>query len=185
MGETRNVLSAVAIAVLTATSFDNAWAKGLDSPSKIEAAQIVLAEAQAAGVPGDLALAIARVESHFACHAKGAEHAVGVMQIKPATARSMGFKGKNDELLDCKVGAHYGVAYLKAALDAAEGDQCMAVGLYRTGLNNLRVSDRHCAMAMGVVEQINGDVVAAVDAKVKVVKYTKTKKPKRKSKRKH
>ena len=83
MGETRNVLSAVAIAVLTATSFDNAWAKGLDSPSKIEAAQIVLAEAQAAGVPGDLALAIARVESHFACHAKGAEHAVGVMQIMP------------------------------------------------------------------------------------------------------
>jgi hypothetical protein len=53
MSKTRNVLSAVAIAVITATSFDNAWAEGINSPSKIKAAQIVLAEAQAAGVPGN------------------------------------------------------------------------------------------------------------------------------------
>jgi soluble lytic murein transglycosylase-like protein len=167
MGETRRVLSAVAIAVMTATSFDNAWAKGLDSSSKIEAAQIVLAEAQAAGVPGELALAIARIESHFTCGAKGKEYAMGVMQIKPATARSMGFKGKNTELLDCQTGAHYAVKYLKAALEAAEGDRCLAVAYYRAGIQERRLSKKHCAMAEGVMEQIGGDIVAsAIDADI-------------------
>ena len=174
MGVSRNVLSAVAIAVLTATSFDNAGAKGLDSPSKIEAAQIVLAEARAAGVPGELALAIARIESNFTCGARGEEHAMGVMQIKPATARSMGFKGKNDELLACQTGAHFAVAYLKAALEAAEGDQCLAVAYYRAGIQERRLSDKHCAMAQGVMEQIDGDIVAsAVDAEVKLAKKKK------------
>ena len=174
MGETRRVLSAVAIAVLTATSFDNAWAKGLDSSSKIEAAQIVLAEAQAAGVPGALALAIARIESNFTCNAKGAEHAMGVMQIKPATARSMGFKGNSKQLLDCQTGAHYAVAYLKQALDAAEGDQCLAVAYYRAGIQERRLHKKHCAMAQGVMEQIDGDIVAAaIDADVRIKKKSK------------
>jgi len=174
MGKTRRVLSAVAIAVMTATSFGNAQAKGLDSLSKIEAAQIVLAEAQAAGVPGELALAIARIESNFTCGARGKEDATGVMQIKPATARSMGFNGKNTELLDCKIGAHYAVAYLAAALEAAEGDQCLAVAYYRAGIQERRLSTKHCAMAQGVMEQIGGDIVAsAVDADVILPKKKK------------
>ena len=174
MGKTRRVLSAVAIAVFSATSFDNAWAKGLDSLSKIEAAQIVLAEARAAGVPGELALAIARIESNFTCGARGKEYAMGVMQIKPATARSMGFKGKNTELLDCETGAYYAVAYLAAALEAAEGDQCLAVAYYRAGIQERRLSTKHCAMAQGVMEQIGGDIVAsAVDADVKLPKKKK------------
>jgi len=167
MSKTRNVLSAVAIAVITATSFDNARAEGINSPSKIKAAQIVLAEAQAAGVPGHLALAVARVESHFTCNAKGAEHAMGVMQIKPATARSMGFKGNNKELLDCKTGAHYAILYLKTALELTNGDQCQAVGLYRRGLNSKKANPKLCKMAMHVVSQISDDVIAsAVDSEV-------------------
>jgi soluble lytic murein transglycosylase-like protein len=174
MGETRRVLSAVAIAVMTATSFDNAWAKGLDSSSKIEAAQIVLAEAQAAGVPGELALAIARIESNFTCGARGKEYAMGVMQIKPATARSMGFKGNSKQLLDCRTGAYYAVAYLKAALEAAEGDQCLAVAYYRAGIQERKLNKKHCAMAQGVLEQIDGDIVAsAIDADVRLKKKTK------------
>lgn len=175
MGKSRRVLSAVAIAVLTATSFDNAWAKGLDSLSKIEAAKIVLAEARAAGVPGELALAIARIESNFTCGARGQEHAMGVMQIKPATARSMGFKGNSKQLLECQTGAHYAVAYLKAALEAADGDQCLAVAYYRAGIQERRLSTKHCALAQGVLEQIGGDIVAsAIDAEV--VKPRKKKK---------
>jgi soluble lytic murein transglycosylase-like protein len=168
MGKTLRVLSAVAIAVFSATSFDIAWAKGLDSPSKIKAARIVLAEAQAAGVPAELALAVARVESNFTCGARGEEHAMGVMQIKPATARSMGFKGKSNKLLDCKTGAHYAMAYLKAALEAADGDQCLAVAYYRAGIQERKLSKKLCSLAQGVMNQIDGDIVAsAVDAVVK------------------
>lgn len=167
MSKTRNVLSAVAIAVITATSFDNAWAEGIDSPSKIKAAQIVLKEAQAAGVPVELALAVARVESHFTCDAKGSEHAMGVMQIKPETARSMGFKGSSKELLNCKTGAHYAVLYLKAALKQAGGDRCQAIGMYRSGLSNKKVNPKLCKMAMYVAEQISNDMItSAIDSEV-------------------
>jgi soluble lytic murein transglycosylase-like protein len=167
MSKTRNVLSAVAIAVITATSFDNAWAEGINSPSKTKAAQIVLKEAQAAGVPVELALAVARVESHFTCNAKGSEHAMGVMQIKPSTARSMGFKGNSNDLLDCETGAHYAVLYLKAALEKADGDQCQAIGMYRSGLSNKKVSDKLCKMALYVTEQINNDmIVSAIDSAI-------------------
>ena len=45
------------------------------------------------GVPVDLAHAVVRVESNFNPKARGSAGEIGLMQIKPATARMMGYSG--------------------------------------------------------------------------------------------
>ena len=66
------------------------------------------------------------------------------------------------------------MAYLKAALEAAEVDQCLAVAYYRAGIQERKLNKKHCAMAQGVLEQIDGDIVAsAIDADVRLKKKTK------------
>lgn len=138
MSKTRNILSAVAIAVITATSFDTASA-AMVHPSKTKAASIVAEEATKHGVPVQFALAIARVESGMKCNARGGS-ALGVMQITLSTARSMGYKGKASGLLDCRNSARFGVKYLKLALKYAGGNTCHAAGLYNTGVGAKKLS---------------------------------------------
>jgi len=171
----RGVLTVVIIAFLSAMSFTHAHGNVIDRhKKKIAAAEIVFSEAQEAGIPVKLALAIARIESNFTCRSKGKGHAMGVMQIKPATARSMGFSGNSKKLLDCRIGAHYAVAYLAAALKAANGDQCLAVGYYRAGIQKKKLNAKHCELAQKVMEQIQGNIVAsAVNAEIKKPKKKK------------
>ncbi len=55
-----------------------------------------------------LILAIARQESSFNPNARGRSGAVGLMQVMPATARSLGAKGKlNDPAVNLEVGQRY------------------------------------------------------------------------------
>ena len=62
--------------------------------------KLVGKHARAAGVPVKLALAVVQVESNFnpRAHGKGGE--VGLMQIKPATARIIGYTGSIKALYD-------------------------------------------------------------------------------------
>lgn len=170
MSKTRNVLSAVAIAVLTATSFDNSLAKEDNLPSKEKAARIVLQEAQAAGVPGDLALAMAKVETNLDCSVRGSAGERGVMQIKPATARSLGYQGKPSGLSDCRTGARYGMKYLREALDRANGDYCRAAGLYNMGIGNKKLTlnaRKYCTKVARARSIIGDDVVAAARTNIR------------------
>lgn len=96
---------------------------------------IVAAAARYAGVPVKFALAIAHHESNFTCGAVGAAGERGVMQIKPATARGIGYKGSAKGLNDCRTGIHWGMKYLKMAIDKANGDLKRAAFLYNAGLN--------------------------------------------------
>ncbi|MFW8634254.1 transglycosylase SLT domain-containing protein [Cribrihabitans pelagius] len=57
----------------------------------------------------------------------------GLLQILPATARSMGFKGQPDALLDPGTNLQYAVKYLRGAWLLADGSQDQAVKHYSRG----------------------------------------------------
>ena len=52
----------------------------------------------------------------------------GLMQILPATARTMGYEGRPEGLLDAETNLRYGVKYLRGAWLVAGGDRDAAVG---------------------------------------------------------
>lgn len=102
------------------------------SLSEIE--QMVAVEARAQGVPVDFAIAIAYHESRFKCSAIGGANERGVMQIKPSTARDIGYKGPSSGLNGCQAGVYWGMKYLKMAIDKAKGDLKRAAFLYNAGI---------------------------------------------------
>ncbi|NSY36892.1 lytic transglycosylase domain-containing protein [Leisingera sp. ANG59] len=57
----------------------------------------------------------------------------GLLQILPATARSMGFKGEPKELLDADTNLQFSVKYLRGAWLLADGSQDLAVKHYSRG----------------------------------------------------
>ncbi len=57
----------------------------------------------------------------------------GLMQILPATARSMGFQGKPNDLLDAETNLKYAVKYLRGAWLLADGSFDTAVKHYSRG----------------------------------------------------
>jgi soluble lytic murein transglycosylase-like protein len=57
----------------------------------------------------------------------------GLMQILPQTARTMGFSGKPEDLLDPEVNLTYAGRYLRGAWLVADGDIDKAVGWYARG----------------------------------------------------
>ena len=95
---------------------------------------IVKAEAIRQGVPVSLALSVARHESGFKCHLVGKAGERGVMQIKPATARGIGYRGSASGLSHCATGIRYGMMYLKMAYKKAKGDFYRTAILYNGGL---------------------------------------------------
>ncbi|MEM8578001.1 MAG: lytic transglycosylase domain-containing protein [Pseudomonadota bacterium] len=57
----------------------------------------------------------------------------GLMQILPATARSMGFRGPPEALLDAETNLKYAVRYLRGAWLVSGGDEPAAVMWYARG----------------------------------------------------
>ena len=57
----------------------------------------------------------------------------GLMQILPATARSMGFRGQPADLLDAETNLTYAVRYLRGAWMVSDGDMDRAVMWYARG----------------------------------------------------
>jgi len=96
--------------------------------------QMVVDEARARGVPADFAVAIATHESSLRCSAIGAANERGVMQIKPSTARDIGYKGSAQGLNGCQIGIYWGMKYLRMAIDKAGGDLKRAAFLYNAGI---------------------------------------------------
>lgn len=82
------------------------------------------------GLPPALAHGIVRVESGYNC---GAYHAgaSGIMQIKAASARSVGVSGG---LRSCGAGLEAGMRYLQLAYQMAHGNAAYAATLYNRGL---------------------------------------------------
>jgi soluble lytic murein transglycosylase-like protein len=101
---------------------------------------LVRAEAARAGIPPDLADAVAEVESGYHFRAVGAAGEIGLMQVMPATAQMLGFTGTVSELAVPEVNVRFGVAYLARAWRLAGGDICTAAMKYRAGHGETRFS---------------------------------------------
>lgn len=58
---------------------------------------------------------------------------MGLMQIKHATARGLGYTGPASGLLDPEINLNYAVRYLAGAYRAADGNADRAVSYYARG----------------------------------------------------
>ncbi|MGO4740557.1 transglycosylase SLT domain-containing protein [Bosea sp. 2KB_26] len=83
-------------------------------------------------LPADWVRRIVKRESNYRPTAQKNGH-LGLMQIKHATARSMGYAGPANGLLDPEVNLTYGLKYLRGAWLVADRDQVRADRYYRNG----------------------------------------------------
>jgi hypothetical protein len=94
---------------------------------------IVIREAHARGLPAEIADAVVQVESSYQPHVIGGVGEVGLMQVRPATAAMLGFRGTAAELADPETNVRYGVMYLARGWQLAKGDLCRTLMKYRAG----------------------------------------------------
>ena len=95
--------------------------------------KLVGKHARAAGVPVKLALAVVQVESNFNPRARGQAGEVGLMQIKPATARLIGYRGSVKALYNPDTNLAWGMKYLAEAQRRGGGSVCGTVLKYNAG----------------------------------------------------
>ncbi|MDR6818342.1 soluble lytic murein transglycosylase-like protein [Neorhizobium sp. 2083] len=106
-------------------------------------------------VPEELALAVVRIESNFRPTVKGSAGEIGLMQIKPATARMMGYEGPDYGLYDPETNIRYGMKYLAGAHELGGGKICGTILKYNAGHGAKRmnpVSKRYCNRVQAVIE---------------------------------
>jgi soluble lytic murein transglycosylase-like protein len=108
---------------------------------------MIARHAAANGVPVELVRRVVTRESGYNPRARNAG-ALGLMQIKYATARSMGYAGSASGLFDAETNLTYAVRYLAGAYHAAGGNQGRAVALYASGYYGRGVVARRAPPAM-------------------------------------
>ncbi len=99
------------------------------------------------GVPFHLARAVVQVESSFRSNVTGAAGEIGLMQIKLATARGMGYKGSRKALYDPATNLYWGMKYLGKAHRLSDGTTCGTILKYNAGHGATRmnrISARYC-----------------------------------------
>ncbi|SCM75511.1 Soluble lytic transglycosylase [uncultured Pleomorphomonas sp.] len=122
---------------VTAEKFDTSAPKG--GPGATLRGRIS-AHAKAAGLPAELAEAVIRHESRFNPRARGRHGEIGLMQIKPQTARGLGYTGTAAGLYDVETNLKWGMAYLAGAYKLAGGDTCGTILRYNAGHGATRMN---------------------------------------------
>jgi soluble lytic murein transglycosylase-like protein len=84
------------------------------------------------GVPSGVALALVRRESGFNVRAVGRAGEIGLVQIKLATARAMGFTGTRAQLFEPRTNLTFGMKYARLAI------RCGGIHLYQRGTGRCR-----------------------------------------------
>jgi soluble lytic murein transglycosylase-like protein len=84
-------------------------------------------------VPVSLAHAVIQVESNYRPDITGSAGEVGLMQIKPSTARMLGYRGSAKGLYDPETNIRYGMKYLAMARDVGDGTTCGTILKYNAG----------------------------------------------------
>lgn len=108
---------------------------------------IIAKYASAEGVPVKLAHAVVKVESSYRPGATGKVGEIGLMQIRLATARLMGYKGSAKALYNPETNLKWGMKYLGKARKLAGGDTCGTILRYNAGHGAKRmnkVSSHYC-----------------------------------------
>jgi soluble lytic murein transglycosylase-like protein len=94
---------------------------------------MIATHAKANLVPEMLVHRVIVRESKYQAKLLGRGGAIGLMQIKLATARALGYTGDAEGLRDPDTNLKYGVKYLAGAYRAAGGDHDRAVKYYAAG----------------------------------------------------
>ncbi|MCP3410896.1 lytic transglycosylase domain-containing protein [Bradyrhizobium sp. CCGB01] len=118
------------IAVLAAAGLMMAQAA---NAGEAEYAEMVAAHARANGVPEALVHRVIMRESRYQPGLVGRGGTIGLMQIKLATARGVGYTGDAAGLRDPNTNLTYAVKYLAGAYHAANGDHARAVRYFAGG----------------------------------------------------
>lgn len=109
---------------------------------------IIARYAASYGVPVSLAHAVVKVESNYRPNSTGSAGEVGLMQIKPATARMLGYSGSLTGLYDPETNIRYGMKYLAMAHQLGGGTTCGTILKYNAGHAAKRmnpVSSAYCS----------------------------------------
>src|SRR3954470_13623288 len=104
---------------------------------------MVASHAQANGVPVELVHRVIVRESRYRPSLVGHGGTIGLMQIKLATARGVGYTGTAEGLRDPNTNLTYAVKYLAGAYRAANGDHRRAVSYYAGGYYYAAKRHRH------------------------------------------
>ncbi|GGB36064.1 hypothetical protein GCM10011316_05260 [Roseibium aquae] len=122
-------------------------AKQAANSGKAKYISLIRQAAKKHGVPEHIAKAVVEVESNFNPRARGAAGEVGLMQIKPATARGLGYRGSVKALYNPETNIEWGMRYLAGAHQRAGGDLCGTILRYNAGHYAKRmnpISRRYC-----------------------------------------
>jgi soluble lytic murein transglycosylase-like protein len=124
----KRLLTLTSLAALAALTFtESARAQRADYN------ELVARHAQANAVPEALVHRVILRESRYQPALVGRGGTIGLMQIKLATARSLGYAGTAEGLRDPDTNLTYAVKYLAGAYRAANGDHVKALHYYASG----------------------------------------------------
>lgn len=102
---------------------------------------MIARHAQMNGVPVELVHRVVIRESRYNPRASNRGN-IGLMQIRHATARGMGYAGTASGLLDAETNLTYAVRYLAGAYRAAGGNASRAVAYYASGYRGRTIRPR-------------------------------------------
>lgn len=135
-------------------------------PAPHQITALIDAKARRHGVPRALAHAVVRVESNYDPRAVGGS-ALGLMQIKHATAQGMGFSGSRADLFDPATNLEWGMRYLAGARRLARGDLCGTVMRYQSGHRAERMNSANHAYCQRVREFMAEHSAEIADARTR------------------
>lgn len=113
------------------TGFTNALSQKLNVPSSMDS--IFKEAASTYQVPENLLKAVAKAESNFNAKAVSKAGAQGVMQLMPATAKSLGVTNS----FDARQNIMGGAKYLSSMLKKYDGNVKLALAAYNAGSGNV------------------------------------------------
>jgi soluble lytic murein transglycosylase-like protein len=122
----------------------------------IEYSDIISRYAASYGVPASLAHAVIRVESNYRANARGSAGEIGLMQIKPATARMMGYTGSANGLFNPETNIKFGMKYLAMAHKLGGGATCGTILRYNAGHAATRMNPVSSAYCSKVKQHLAG-----------------------------
>lgn len=128
-------------------------ALGYEASARGSVRDIIARHAAANGVPFKLADAVVRIESRYNPRVSNGG-ALGLMQIKPATARGVGFAGSASALYHAETNVTFGMKYLAQAYRMSGGDICGTVMRYQSGhyAHHMNAANRsYCSKARAIM----------------------------------